>query len=270
MKLNKLVALSQYDEIVAHYSKKGCLSNDYLQREAESLINEGKLYACCLKSNAFLFVQKEMCLRVYYYLNDFSELTSFDGYDVVTEILYRGGDNYPQEQVDYLKRCGFDINLVRDQYSAMYKDLILNTENNNIQIETACSLEEVRLACELFNDSFDHFSGDYIAEEEYGALLEGNNILIAKSKEGVFMGALHQTVENRVAWLSHVAVRPEARGCHVGKALVEAYVRSHHVDDRSRYMLWVQHQNIPAVRMYQQIGFKYLNKSTLSMIKHNN
>lgn len=268
MKLSKVETYSRYLEIVEKYGSKGCITNDYIQREAESLVSDGKLFESCYEKNAFLFVKKDTCLRAYYYLNDLNETTAFDGNDFVVEILYRGEAFYPQEVVTYLEKCGFRTNLVRDQYSGMYKDLQLGTFVDNLRIYEAQSIEEVEQACELFNASFDHFSGDYISENEYPSLLKGKNILIARDNAGSsFLGALHQTIENRVAWISHVAVQPEARGHHVGLGLAEAFIQYNRVDDKSRYMLWVQHQNTAAVNMYQKLGFKYIGKSTLSMIK---
>lgn len=269
MTLKKIESYSRYLEIVERYGQKGCVTNDYIQREAESLIAEGKLFEMCCEKNAFLFVQKDTCKRLYYYLNDFCETVVFDDDDFVVEILYRGEPFYPKEVVEYLQKCGFRTNLIRDQYSGMYKDLQTGTIVENLKIDEAQTLEEVKQACELFNASFDHFSGDYIPEEEYSNLLEGKNILIAKDiTTNSFLGALHQTIENRVAWISHVAVLSEARGRHIGLGLVEAFIKINHADDKSRYMLWVQHQNSAAVNMYQKLGFKYIGKSTLSMIKN--
>lgn len=269
MKLNKVDTYNRYLEIVEQYSPKGCITNDYIQREAESLAAEGKLFGSWGEKNAFLFVKKEVCYRVYYYLNDLNEITDFSGEDLVVEILYRGEAFYPTEVVEYLQKCDFKINLVRDQYSGMYKDLQLGNFVGNLRVEKAQTIEEVKQACELFNDTFDHISGDYISESEYLSLQEGKSILIARDiANNSFLGALHQTVENRVAWISHVAVLPEARGKHVGLAMAETFIQNNHVDDKSRYMLWVQHQNTAAVNMYQKLGFKYIGKSTLSMIKY--
>lgn len=267
MKLEKITNSGRYQAIVAQYGQKGCVSNDYLQREAEKLIAGGKLYEICLERNAYLFVEKDTCYRMYYYLNDMDESVVLPDGAYVVEILYRGYSNYPEGEVSYLSKMGFDVNLVRDQYSGMYKDLHVGETKTDAIVMLAKSIEEVSEACELFNSSFDSYSGDYIAPSEYQKLFDGGNILVAKDVDGAFLGALHQTVENRVAWLSHVAVVAAARGRHVGKTLVQAYVESNHQDDKSRYMLWVQHQNTVAVNLYQQIGLKYINKSTLSLIK---
>ena len=61
-----------------------------------------------------------------------------------------------------------------------------------------------------------------------------------------------------------------ARGKGVGKALVDAFVernKNPEKMEKTRYQLWVQRQNEAAVKMYQNKGFKYINKSTISLIK---
>lgn len=267
--MKQITDYNQISELELKYKTKGTITNNYILKEQyNSLISENALSVLANERNCFLFVQKDTCLRVYYYLNDLNETASFDDEDFVVEILYRGEAFYPQDVVAYLETCGFKANLIRDQYAGMYKDLQLGTFVGNLRIYEAQSIEEVKQACELFNASFDHFSGDYISESEYPCLLEGKNILIARDNAGnSFLGALHQTIENRVAWISHVAVLPEARGHHVGLGLAEAFIQYNRVDDKSRYMLWVQHQNTTAVNMYQKLGFKYIGKSTISMIK---
>ena len=136
----------------------------------------------------------------------------------------------------------------------------------DVDVRPAISLDEVEWACVLFNGTFDPYSGDFISREQYNGLLSAGQILVAADKTGNLLGALHQTVERNVAWISHVAVVPEARGHHVGQALLNAFVECNHTSDKSRYMLWVQQQNAAAVAMYKKKGFRYLNKSTLSLI----
>lgn len=268
MKLNKVLDISLYHEIVDQYGQKGCISNDYIQREVENLVEEGRLYESRLGRNAFLFVQKPAGLRVYFYLNDLNEKADFsDNQNLVIEILYRGEAFFPQELVSYFESCGFKSNLIRDQYAGMYKDLTAPVPSSDASVHIAKGIDEVRKACLLFNASFDALSGDYVPDSEYQKLVETNGILIACTADGAFAGALHQKVENNVVWIEHVAVVEQARGHHVGQTLLDAFVQQNMTSEKSRYMFWVQHQNLPAVAMYQKKGFKYIGKSTISLIK---
>ena len=270
MKLKKIETFSRYQEIAERYGQKGCTSNDYIQREAADIIIHDNLYEFCGEKNAFLLVKKDGFWRVYYYLNGYDEDLSLDGEVLETEILFRGSLGEPVEVVAYMEKCGFKRHLVRDQYTGMYKDLKPAVENEEIIVQPAQTLTGVQAAFELFNQSFDKYSGDYVSPEVYEGLLANHSVLLAwreNESEAQFVGALHQTVENNVAWVSHVAVKEAARGHHVGLALLDAFVERNMVSEKSRYMLWVQHQNEAAVRMYEKNGFKYVGKSSLSMVK---
>jgi GNAT superfamily N-acetyltransferase len=266
--MEQLTDIAQYHGIVERYRRPGCLSNDYLQTRAEGLIARGQLEALCFDDNAYLLEHKDGFRRLYYYLNDLdaNDKLQFQG-DVVTEILYRGAVSYPDAEVAFLERMGFERNLVRDQYAAVYRDLVPAGNYPEVNVRPARDIDEVQWACQMFNAMFDRYSGDYIPEESYGDLLAADSILMAVDNKGDRVGALHQTLERNVTWISHVAVVPAARGQHVGAALVDAFVERNHVTDKSRYMLWVQQHNTAAVAMYEKKGFTNLGKSTLSLIR---
>lgn len=256
-----------YQDIVAQYGIRGCASNDYIQNEAADLIIHNLLFAACGEKNAFLFVKKDGFYRVYYYINDYEELFDFGQEEVVTEILFRGSLGEPVQQVEYLEKCGFKRNLIRDQYLAKYSSFTAPIPIEGVKIGLATDINQVQWAIKLFNDSFDKWSGDYIPMEKSELLLQEQGILMATDADGKYLGALEIEKKQGCTWLNHIVVAPEARGMKIGRGLVEAYIELGHEDDNSRYAVWVQRQNTPAVKMYQNKGFAYCNKSTLSMIK---
>lgn len=269
MKPVKIDNYAQYIQVLEQYNRKGRLTNDYLQNEAADLIIHDRLFAVCGQDNALLLVQKEGFYRLYYYINNIGELLELPESEFVSEILFRG-ENAPEAEVKWLADMGFKENLIRDQYFAKYSSLSVPIMLIDAKIELAQTIEEVRWAAHLFNDSFDKWSGDFVSDDMCEFLFAEQQVLVAKDMSGKLYGALHFERRQGACWLNHVAVVPEARGKKIGRGLTEAYIEQGHVDDNSRYMLWVQRQNAPAVRMYQQAGFKYLNKSTLSMLKVNN
>ncbi|KWW31930.1 MAG: Uncharacterized protein AUK63_26 [bacterium P3] len=256
----------QYIQLVERYNRKGRLTNDYLQNEAADLIARDQLYSICGQDNVLLLATKDGFFRIYYYINNTEEILSLPKNELVTEILFRG-ENAPEAEVQWLEKTGFRKNLVRDQYFAKYSSITAPIFLMGAKIELAETIEEVRWSAKLFNDSFDKLSGDYVSEEMCESLLAGKQILVAKDVAGKLYGALHFEKRQGACWLNHVAVVPQARGKKIGRGLTEAYIEQGHVDDNSRYMLWVQRQNKPAVSLYQKKGFTYMNKSTLSMIK---
>lgn len=268
--LNKIKAINEYLQLVDTYSCGKLFSNDYIQNEAKELIAQDVLFEYHTNNNLFLFVKKDVGLRMYYYLRNLDEIANFTSLSsIVVEIIYRGEKFYPKEEIDFLCRCGFSVNLIRDQYSGMYKDLTKSITSRNVHVKVAETIDEISWSCSLFNNSFDHLSGDYISNDDYENLLLNKQIIVAEDENGVLLGALHQTLEKGVAWISHITVVPEARGKHVGQALLDVFVEKNYTTEKQRYMFWVQQQNEVAVNMYIKKGFKYLNKSTISLIKTN-
>lgn len=259
--------IGEYYSIVENYKQKGCLSNDYIQNEAADLIIHDKLFAECYEKNAFLFVMQNYGTRVYYYINDINEHADFNQYhNLDVEILCR--NVYPEDEVAFLRVCGFRDNIIRDQYVAQYSNLKSNSSTNpNIVVRLANSIEDVSLACTLFNDTFDRLSGDFLPKYAYQFLLSSKNILVAKSVNNEFLGALHQEKKGTINEIGHIAVDSMYRGLGVGSALLDAFIQLNMTTDTTRYQLWVKRDNIKAVSMYEQKGFKYNQKSAISLIK---
>lgn len=262
----KIETFEQYSQLVERYSRKARVTNDFLQNEATDLINHDGLFAIYGDDNAVLLVQKTGFQRLYYYINNIEEQIELPKNEYVTEILFRG-ENVPETEVKWLEGLGFKKNLIRDQFAGRYGDFVKPIERNNVAIQEASTIEEVKWACELFNSSFDKWSGDYISAEQYPILFKNGDILIAKDMRGYFLGATQRELKKGFVNWAHLAVVTSARGMGVGTSLMDALIERNHVDDKTRYMMWVQRQNTTAVKIYLRKGFKSLNKSTLSMIK---
>lgn len=266
MKPFKIESFEQYCQLVEKYNYKGRLTNDYLQTEAADLIIHNKLFAISGEKNAAFLVSKDGFFRLYYYVNDIEEILSLPSGEFVSEILFRG-EEAPETDVRWLEKNGFKKNLVRDLFFAKYSSFTQPIGNKNIIIEFARTIEEVRWAADLFNGNFDKWSGDYISSDMFERLFVEKQVLVAKDKAGVLYGATQFEIKRGVCWWNHLAVVPESRGKNIGRSLMEAYIEQGHQDDNSRYMVWVQRQNMVAVTMYKNKGFQPMNKSTLSMIK---
>ena len=264
----KIETFEQYSQLVEHYSRKGRITNDYLQYEVPNLIIHNSLYTICGKDNAMLLVQKAGFQRLYYYINNLEETIEMPQNEYVTEILFRG-ENAPEAEVRWLEGLGFKKNLIRDQYYGKYASLTQPVLISGLKTEVATKEADVIWAINLFNSTFDKWSGDFIPQEAAQMLIQEQALLIARDLNGARLGALHLELKAGAMWLNHVAVAKEARGMGVGLGLVEHYIEQGHINgDNSRYMLWVQRQNVPAVNLYKKKGFVPMNKSTLSMINY--
>ena len=243
------------------------MSNCYLMApEIENLVRDGLLYCVTDDINAFLLEDKGNCYRVHYMINSADKEFFVDAdKPLMLEILFRGNDGVPEEVVEYWVKQGFRRNLVRKHLAAKYNDLHLTPDCDRL-IHIANSEQEAEFSSSLFNNSFDPYSGDYIDKHESLELVKHGQILIAQNDQKP-SGALHFYKVGKCAWIGHVAVCLQARGQGIGQSLVSEFIRINHVDEKSRYALWVQEHNMAAVSMYERFGFKYAGKSSLSMIK---
>lgn len=268
MTLKKIIDSKEALYIVERYRKTTSLSNCYLMgADIERLVNDGLLWYGIEKTNAFLFEDKGTCFRIHYMINDInSEFYPIINKPLMLEILFRGKDGEPESVVRYWENQGFRKNIVRKNLAAKYSDLKLVSADVIPEVHVAETNDEGKFAQNLFNGTFDPYSGDYLSTEDVAELIRNKKILIA-AHEGKACGALHFYNVGRCAWIGHVAVCSLARGRGLGSALVSEFIRLNHVDDKSRYSLWVQAQNELAITMYEGFGFKYTDKSSLSMIK---
>ncbi len=268
--MRQILSISQYQEIVRRYKKQGTAANDYLQNEVGSLVSEGRIYCFEGEANVAFSVKGGIGSRIYYYVNDWDEKIRLPDDDCVVELLYRESCGLPEKELLYLLSLGFEKNLIRDQYCAMTGNCSILAEEGKCIVDNAQLIEDIKKAAELFNRSFDNLSGCYIGEAEYGPLLAGKCILIARDAGGGFLGALHHSKNGRVSNLIHLAVAENARGMGIGKRLCSYWISANSEDAKTRFALWVQRQNERAISLYKSIGFVHNGKTTLSLIKRKN
>lgn len=268
MRYGKFKDFADYENLLRKFRKKSSLTNNYmLSDEIAYYISINKLFYHLSEYNAAILLEKETCFRVYYYINDLAERFIFSPeFNYAIEILYRGDLFYPKEEISYWQNCGFVPNLIRDFYIAKYSDMQLVEPNmNGVTIEYASTIDDVLYAMRLFNNSFDPYTGDYLDESLAPIFLEKRNLLLAYC-DGLRKGACHFYEKNKVIYLGHLSVEISSRGKKIGTLLMNTLINSTVVNDRSRYALWVQRQNESAIKLYQNIGYKYNNKSTISLL----
>lgn len=268
MNLVKVSNLFEIETTIAKFYRKDGNNNNYLMTaEYRNLIEHHRLFYGVTDNNLFILVKKDKCYRVYYYLNSVDEPFDLGNEDFAVEILYRGGGNFPKVEVDFWIKCGFKLHLVRDMYECRYKNINQSMfDVPKFEIYPVSNSQDLNYVVNLFNAKFDNYTGDYISESEMPQLLAARNIFIAYVG-GKKAGAIHFYERNKAIFLGHLFVNEEFRGMHIGTQLFHRGMEVNKVDENTRYSLWVQKQNNSAVRLYEKIGFKYINKSTISLLK---
>ncbi len=260
----KINDIEAYKALNDRFSSKETLSNNYmLYPEVSALIDEGRLSSCNDEANCFFLVKKEEGVtRLYYLLNDLSKALHIDTEDaLVTEILFRGNQGEPSTEIEFLEKNSFVRNIRRDQFSGLIPS------DPAAEIIYAKSEEDALSCINLFNSTFDKYSGDFISPVKANRLYEEKSLLCAYDSSGNIQGSLETTISGRNAWVAHLVVDSAYRGKGVANKLMDMFVTYAMSHECKRLMLWVNHENNKAVSLYRKYGLNYANKSTISLIK---
>lgn len=268
MKPNEITSHQQYIALTEKYGKHKIFTNDFLQAEAPALIAKHRLYESHTEANLFLFVKQAIGMRLYYYVSNETEPADLsDNHNILCDIIYRINAGMPSREIDYLKRSDLSLKSAFDLYCLLSRDYTPAEITPSTNAGDARSLEEARQAVELFNSMFDPLTGDYISATEAKELVEDGRIFIMRSSEGEFIGAVHFNTGQGTLFINHLAIRPDKAGQGYGKELLYHFLESKIDKERKRIMVWVRRDNLAAVGLYTSIGYKLMNKATLSYIK---
>lgn len=265
--MKKIIDLEQLNTLLNKFQLlKGGFSNNYLVKdEYIKLLNEDKLYYLSTSSNLCILVKKSTCYRLYYIINDPKELFKIDSEgNYAIEILFRGG-SYPVEHIRYWQDNGFKIHLQRDMYEAKIVMPFDYQLSNNIQIDNRISREDAICIKTLFDSYFDKYTGDFLTDLELDAIIQNKEMYVAYVNNKP-VGGLHYYLKNKVMWLGHIAVDASILNQGIARNLLYKWINEN-CASVNRFALWVQSQNDTAIHLYKTFGFKYLNKSTISMLK---
>lgn len=268
MMLPKLIDnLETVNQLISDYSRKKCISNNYLlTSQLESLIENKKLYEVAGTNNLILLVDRVISFQVYYHINNLEEPILVDVQKpLMMEIVFKG--EQPSLIKDFWTRSGFAEHLTRINLALIYKqsDALVNIDNK-LLIKIADNEFEAKSTTSLFENDLDRYTGDLKTFDEINEYVKKGNVLCAYY-ENEFCGALQFEVKQNICWLGHIAIDSKFRGKGIANSLVSSYIETNKQTDDTRYQLWVIDNNLQAVKLYTKFGFKHTGKSTVSMLK---
>ena len=267
--MRKVENLKELSSILATFSKRGTISNNFLLLDSyQDYIFKEQLFFLITQSNLYFLVENNGFFRLYYHINNIDEPFEFDcGKPVAIEIIYRGEKNKPLNVIEYWKRSGFKNHIVRENMAASYNQITLPAKTNpSVLTKLAEKENEIIFSKELFEKTFDPYTGDILSLEETAGFAINKNLLVAYYQDSL-CGALQFEIKNQVVWIGHIAISPDFRGKGIANELVSAYITINADQANTRYQLWVMQENKGAIGLYKKFGFNFANKTSASMLK---
>lgn len=270
--MQQINSLFRLDELFKQFFLKQTLTNNYiLVQDYKQYIEEERLWFASEGGNAYFFLKKDGFFRLYYFLNEEGKSYSVPiSLPIVLEILFRGNRKYPEQQVSFWESSSFKKHLRRDCYFLKASDALDLVEQDmsvpGFTVKKATSVQECHYAKRLIDAHLDTYTGDILSMGEIEHFASSGNIYIAYQNDSP-CGILQSNLKNKVFWLDHIVVDESYRGMGISKVLIDYYLQQGIIKECSKFQLWVISDNLPAVNLYKKYQFRYLNKSTISMLK---
>lgn len=269
LKINQVQSLNVVNEVLETFFKKGTETNNFmLAAEYEEHIENNRLFFGLSQNNAYFFVKRDGFFRCYYLVNDCDSIPVFESQDTfVIEILYRSHQPPPESILIFWEKTGFVKYLTRDHYILTLVPPIELIKDQDVSVRLADNLDEIQFTKHLIDSYIDQLTGDHLSFEELTEFATKKLIYIAYSGTSP-CGIIQADFKNGIFWLGHLVVSQEFQGKGISKELLRFFFAQGKEQGCRQFQLWVRKDNLAAVQLYNKIGFKYSNKSTLSMIKN--
>lgn len=271
--MERIDSLPAYIDLVNNYISNNTYTNNYLlPGKVEEIIKTGQLYFVEQGSNLVILHDRQEFGQLYFHLRNLNDYIAIKNHSpLVMEIVFRGEKQSIQQVQNYWCLIGFKPHIMRiNMQTAINEVIFLNKSSvSEIAIKIADLQIESDFVFNLTLQSFDKYTGDVLTKSQSDELVQNCSVICAYYQHNL-AGFLHFEIKSGVAWIGHIAVSPEYGGKGIGKALVNEYLKLNFENGIKRFQLWVIADNHKAVSMYKGFGFKFANKSTLSMIKNSN
>ncbi len=270
--MEALTNIKRLEEFLDAHPTADRFTNSYmLPDEMIEHIRKGSLFYLEQDNGLVLLLKKEGFYRIYYYLRDLNtEIKLHSDQALVQELIYRGPDHFPESEVNFWIKNGFQKYLQRDNYclnaNCLNQDA-LRSSLVELEIRSLYEMKEIDRADHLIRTYLDRYTGDILTKRELKIFGEQDD-LIGIFLKGNLAGVLQAEFKNNVYWLGHMVVDQAHRGLNLSTHLLKAYLARGLELNCRQFQLWVIYDNSPALGLYHKYGFKFLNKSTISLLKN--
>ena len=264
IKTSKIPDGKQWAEEIAQSISKGMRTNFYASAEDFfPLLEEGRISQAVFPGGSYCFVEKENQIDFYFFLEKEAapaEVPKLDKPLLLEQVaLAKTGTSPALEEWETM---GFAKYLQR-------KRLFLSAQKTETEqrIISFCKEEEAETILGMMEDAFEPYTSALPDLETLRKDLAGCRVIAAREGE-TLLGFLRFGREKKVSALRQLVIAPEGRGRGLGEGLMRDCIALERAEV-SKFQLWVREDNLPAIRLYEKLGFLPDGRIAPVMIRKN-
>lgn len=238
-----------WQEVVSRISKGEKTNFFFTEEEMHLLVENEKISRRDFAGGVYFFIEEETFYRLFYFLKKEKNpeiLPELVKPIILEEVLLAGKERAPSE--DSWKGIGFEPYLERKRMYLTGKNIPFG--ERKITFASEEMLEEI---FQLMIGSFEPYSSALPTKEDLLLDIKKQRVLISYKNDSL-LGFLHFGDIKQGSMLWHIAVVPQAQGLGIGRALVKDWFTAQE-GTAKKFLLWVRTDNLPALRMYEKLGF---------------
>lgn len=277
--MNKVSDINQFNSLVMAVKKQNrkYLTNCYLfQKEIQEYIEQKNIYWSSTTDGIIFFFEESDFYYLYFYLIKLSAgtakiLREKPDKTIIIDLVYvESNRSLSQKMIEeYWMSNGFRPYKLYKKYELIgpvgKDDFPAGIEFINASYRMGFAEQKhANEISALWRNSLDIFSLALPDSRELAILIKNRQIRCVFDIDGHVAGVLKQQKQGNVFSVWHVAVDKNHR--HQGLARILMVFSMLENRDASRFIIWVEENNSPALNLYHHLGYNFLGKVSRQLI----
>ena len=242
--ISRISDKTKWAEEIARTRSKGLRTNFYAA--AEDFFAE-PLFALKFEGGCYLFHEKERQLDLYFFLEQGAKPVPIPALPKPVVLEQVGVAKTPPDLKEW-EEIGFTSYLQRKRLFLSAK----KAEQTERKISFARETEAEQIF-RLMEQAFEPYTSALPDLKALRQDIREGRVLAAREGD-TLLGFLRFGREKKVSVLWQIAVSPLGRGKGFGRQLVQDWLAAER-EESAKFQLWVREDNLPALKMYETLGF---------------
>lgn len=248
--MRRITDTDELSRMVMRHFKRGVITNNFLTpADYRAEIAEGRMFGEDDGENLLLFLEREECYKMFFYLLNAEKAFPHQDKKIVTEL--------PPSLYDLAERGGF---------TRIAERVLLKTESRQTAasgIAEHTDAEDTEKVYDILKSSFDPLTGNLPTVTQIKTECGAGEILVIK-QDGECAAILRGESAKNTAKIKHLAVDEKYRGRGFADELLKDFLAE---NQGKKCSVWTGVENEKALNLYKKFGFSEEKDRTAIYVK---